>query len=705
MNLLPKKFATSLVCLLLSAISIPTKAQITDTVNTPTPISSEPINAPNKRLKVGVVLSGGGAKGAAHVSVLKAIEAAGIPIDYIVGTSMGAIVGGMYAYGYSTNQLDSLLRNQDWMNLLFNEPDRSRKDFITRENEEQYMVTIPAFRNAKQHLKGGVLSGEAVLNLFKALTPACPDTVDFAKLKIPFACVAVDIVTGKEVNLYKGQLATCIRSSMSIPCVFSPIHYNDKVLVDGGMLNNYPADIAREMGADVIIGVTLDSEEEEANTAEDIVSPLDVISQMMGNITDNKVKDNLKLTDLHINVNTAGYTAASFSAAAIETLLKRGDEAAGKHRNDLIALREKLNLPADSTITPMAGVPVPREAEDVIINSDHGCTLGANLRLDNEELAAVLVGGVYKFNTKFRPAIGAQLRLGRRSHGKLNASFNPMRHWTLEGTYKFSYNETKFYSNGKRALDWDFHEQFARLSFYRTWNFMKVTVAADYAKRNFDHLMSSVTYKLAATELAEASGYDSETNINYYASMRYDNRDSHVFPHRGFNWTARCTYLTDDWSHYRDNSGLSVFELSYEHNVPLAERLTLVPAVWGRFVNTEDMLRMGDQNVIGGTNGVGRYLPQQLPFAGVNYFESVGNKFATVGLTLRGRLGENHYLYGTGNFGCNSNKVKSFLVKDDLYGAALGYGYKTPIGPAELNFNWSNRTEKVGIWASFGYTF
>ncbi|MCQ2207330.1 MAG: patatin-like phospholipase family protein [Paludibacteraceae bacterium] len=712
MNLLHNKYAKPLFCLLLSSLVSPLSAQETDTVKVDTALVATqtvadtiptPVQTTPKRLKVGVVLSGGGAKGAAHVSVLKAIEAAGIPIDYIVGTSMGSIVGGLYAYGYSTNQLDSLFRSQDWMNLLLNEVDRNQKDFITRENAEQYMVTIPAFRNSKRHLKGGVLSGEAVLNLFKALTPECADSMDFSDLKIPFACVAVDIVTGKEIDMYSGQLATCIRSSMSIPCVFSPIHYEDMVLVDGGISNNYPVDIAKMMGADVVIGVTLDSETP-GYTADDIVSPLDVMSQLMNNITDNKVNDNLQITDLHINVNTEGFSSASFSTEAIETLLQRGAEAAYKHRDELVAFREKLNLPADTVIEPMAGKRVPEEAKDVISNFDYGCTLGAGLRLDNEELAAVLVGGVYKFHSKLRPTVGAQLRLGRRSYGKLNASFKPMRHWTLEGTYKFSYNETKFYSEGKRVLDWDFHEQFARLAFFRTWNYMKVTLAADYAKRNFDHLMSSAGYVLAKG-YADATTFDAETNINYYASVRFDNRDTHVFPHKGLNWTARYTFLTDDWTKYHDDNGLSVLELSYEHNVPLLERLTFVPAVWGRFVNTDETLRMGDQNVIGGTYGVGHYLPQQVPFAGVNFFESTGNKFAAFGLTLRGRLGDNHYLYGVGNLGCSSAKIKNFLTKDKLYGAALGYGYKTPIGPAELNFNWSNKTEKVGLWASFGYMF
>lgn len=706
MRLLVRKYISSFFCLLVSALNFPLVAQIHDSANVDKSHLVKTANA-NKsvavgRKKVGVVLSGGGAKGAAHVSVLKAIEDAGIPIDYIVGTSMGSIVGGLYAYGYSTQQLDSLFRSQEWMNLLLNELDRNHRDFKTREISEKYMLTIPAFRNGNKHLKGGVLSGEAVLNLFKALTPDCPDSMSFADLKIPFACVAVDIVTGNEIDMTGGNLATSIRSSMSIPCVFSPIHRDGMVLVDGGISNNYPVDIAKKLGADVIIGVTLDSENGE-NTADDIVTPLDVIGQMMSNITDHKVDDNLKITDLHINVNTEGFSSASFSTDAIETLLKRGKEAGDKHRDDLIAFRNSLGLNKSDLVEPMPGRDVPKEADDVIREFDYGCTLGGGLRIDSEELAAVILGGIYRFHSHLKPSVGAQLRLGSRIYGKTNLTFNPIPHWTVDGTYKFSYNEIKLYSKGKRVLDWDFHEQFARLSFYRTWNMMKITVAADYAKRNYDQLLSSADYVMG-NDFIGAKTYRSETDINYYASARFDNRDARVFPHKGSTWTMRFTYVTNDGSKYDNGDGLPVGELYFEKNVPLSERITMVPALWGRFVFTDQYLKMGDRNMIGGVACLGHYLPQQLPFAGVNHVEAVSNKFAAAGLTCRGRLGDNHFIYGLGNFGCNGNLVKD-LLDDTMFGVAVGYGYKTPVGPAELNFNWSNVTDKVGLWLSFGYMF
>lgn len=662
-----------------------------------------------QRPKVGLVLSGGGAKGTSHVAVLKAIEKAGVPIDVVVGTSMGAIVGGLYSYGYSTNQLDSLVRNQDWMQLLLNEADRNQKDFLTRTRDERFMVTFPAFINKSS--RGGVLSGEAVLNLFEALTPACKDTTDYSKLKIPFACVSFDLVKGEEVVMHRGILAKSIRASMSYPGAFSPVRMDGKVLVDGCMANNYPVDVAKEMGADIIIGVTLDSEDEaDIVAADDITGGADVMWQLLDVITNHKVEENLAQTDVHINVDTRGYSVISFDAAAINELQKRGAAAGEKAYGQLVALRERLGLTADSVVSYNTGRPVPNEAEDVIeAGNDYGCTLGAGFRIDNEELASVLLGGRYKFRLESQPQLSAEFRLGRRSHADLRATIQPFRHWTLLANYIFSYYENRLYSEGERVVDWDYHENFARLSLYRTWRFLKVTASADIEKRKFDHLLSSefISPKLFSTSRDDESnvGYDEEKCINYYVSTRFDNRDSNVFPTKGLTYTFRYTLKTDNGSHYQGQHPLSVLEWNYEHNLPLGGRITLVPAFWGRFISTPKAYRLGDRNVIGGIGTMGHYLPQQMPFAGINHFEIADDKFAALGLTLRGQIAKNHYLFGVANYGYNSKYVSDFFESTPLVGGALGYGYKTPVGPIDFNFNWSNVTKEIGVWLNFGYMF
>ena len=174
-----------------------------------------------QRKKVGLVLSGGGAKGVVHIGVLQVLEKAGIPVDVIVGTSMGSIVGGLYAIGYTADQLDSLVRNQDWMFLLSDKVNRYDLPFGEKEQDGKYLLSVPFDRGKKR--PSGFISGQNVYNLFTDLTIGYHDSLDFMKLPIPFACVAADMFQRKEIVLKDGNLVQAMRASMAIPGVFTPV--------------------------------------------------------------------------------------------------------------------------------------------------------------------------------------------------------------------------------------------------------------------------------------------------------------------------------------------------------------------------------------------------------------------------------------------------------------------------------------------------
>lgn len=227
-----------------------------------------------QRKKVGVVLSGGGAKGVAHIKALKVIEEAGIPIDYIVGTSMGSIVGGLYAIGYTPEQLDSMVRKQDWTFLLSDRIKRSAMSLTERERSAKYIVSLPFTKNPKAAMSGGIIKGQNLANLFSDLTMGYHDSINFNKLPIPFACVSANVVNGDQIIFHDGVLSTAMRASMAIPGVFTPVRKDSMVLVDGGIVNNYPADVAKAMGADIIIGVDVQNALKSAdklNSAPDIL--------------------------------------------------------------------------------------------------------------------------------------------------------------------------------------------------------------------------------------------------------------------------------------------------------------------------------------------------------------------------------------------------------------------------------------------------
>lgn len=296
------------------------------------------------RPKVAVVLSGGGAKGTAHIGALKVIEEAGIPIDYVVGTSMGAIVGGLYSIGYTPQQLDSMVNAQNWKFLLSDAPNPKDVLLDDRLKSERYVLSIPFSLKSANISDAGIIKGRNLARLFSTLTDGYQDSVNFNRLPIPFACVSENLVDGSEVVFHEGILATAMRSSMSIPGVFVPVDLNGMVLVDGGMVNNYPVDVALGMGADYIIGVDVQSP---LLKASGLKSLKDIFGQIINLQGERKYRENLRKTDVLIKVDVSGYSAASFTKEAIDTLIVRGERAAIDSWDGLLALKKKLGLADD----------------------------------------------------------------------------------------------------------------------------------------------------------------------------------------------------------------------------------------------------------------------------------------------------------------------------------------------------------------------
>lgn len=201
------------------------------------------------RPKIGLVLSGGGAKGVAHIGVLKVLEEAEIPIDYICGTSMGAIIGGLYSIGYHAEELDSMVRSQDWIFLLTDQIARPYQSFNSKYEKEHFLIKVPLGNNKKISTPSGIVKGQGILNKFTSLTIGYHQLDSFADLPIPFACVAGDLTSGKEIVIKKGNLPLAMRTSMAVPGVFQPVYRDGMVLVDGGIFNNFPVDVAKEMGS------------------------------------------------------------------------------------------------------------------------------------------------------------------------------------------------------------------------------------------------------------------------------------------------------------------------------------------------------------------------------------------------------------------------------------------------------------------------
>lgn len=311
-----------------------------------------------ERKKVAVVLSGGGAKGMAHIGVLKVLEKAGIPIDIVCGTSIGSIVGGLYSIGYNAHSLDSMVRAQDWSYVITDKEDLRRQSLSDRKKQNTYFFTTGMTIGKRDLNAGGIIKGKNLAELFQQLCMGYTDSLDFSRdLLIPFACVATNIMDNSEVVFHSGRLPQAMRSSMAIPAAFSPVRIGDMVLVDGGLKNNYPVDVAREMGADIVIGITLSGK---PKTAEDIGGTMSIVGQIIDVNCVNKYAENKAITDLYMNVDPHGFSTASFTATAIDSLIRYGEEEAMRHWDDIIALKKRIGI--DDTFRPTIYHPLRPQA-------------------------------------------------------------------------------------------------------------------------------------------------------------------------------------------------------------------------------------------------------------------------------------------------------------------------------------------------------
>lgn len=272
--------------------------------------------------KVGLVLSGGGAKGLAHIGALKVIEEAGVKIDYVGGTSMGAIIGGLYAAGYSANQLDSIFRNTDLTELIQDNVPRGSKTFYEKDDAERYALTLP-FDNFKVSFPAGISTGQDIYNQFVQLLYHVKDVRDFKELPIPFVCIATNIETGEPVLLDNGYLPEAIMASGTLPSLFEPTQIDDKVLIDGGVVNNYPINQVRNLGADVIIGV--DVQHGLANR-ESLASATDILLQINNYRTVRDMVKKRQQTDIYIKPTIDAYSVIDFDKT--NEIIESGSEAA-----------------------------------------------------------------------------------------------------------------------------------------------------------------------------------------------------------------------------------------------------------------------------------------------------------------------------------------------------------------------------------------
>ena len=294
------------------------------------PQASDSSAATKKRLKIGVALEGGGALGLAHIGVLQWFEDHHIPVDYVAGTSMGGLVGGLYATGKSPAELKAIVEKQDWDTIIAGETSYRDLSFRRKEDEEAFPNRLDFGLEKGFSLPSGLNSGQGVSLLIDRETLAYPRNGSFDDLPIPFRCVATNLVTGKAVVFDHGPLALAMRATMSIPGVFAPVRDGNNIYVDGGLLGNLPTDAVRAMGADVVIAVHL--EVAPSNPAE-IQSLFSVLGRSVDVVIHQNEIRGLAGADLVVNVDLKAFSSLAYDQAG--TIIDRGSQAAADKSNIL----------------------------------------------------------------------------------------------------------------------------------------------------------------------------------------------------------------------------------------------------------------------------------------------------------------------------------------------------------------------------------
>ncbi len=277
------------------------------------PLPAQVSEAPPRRPKIGLALGGGGARGTAHIGVIRMLEQLHIPIDYVAGTSMGSIIGGLYSCGYTPDDMEKLIGSIHWDTLFQDAPERKDQSFRQKEDDFEHLIPFEFGINLKKGglvLPPGLIAGSKLGFVLENATLPCSSVTNFDQLRIPFRAVATDIQTGQPYVMSSGNLARVIRASMAIPAIFTPVEIDGHMLVDGGESENLPVQTVRAMGADIVIAVNVGSSG--AATAE---KPQNV-GAMIGRLIDLPLQQNTmasaKLATLVITPDLEGYTSADF---------------------------------------------------------------------------------------------------------------------------------------------------------------------------------------------------------------------------------------------------------------------------------------------------------------------------------------------------------------------------------------------------------
>lgn len=655
------------------------------------------------RKKVAVVLSGGGALGAIHVGALKVIEEAGIPVDMVVGTSMGSIVGALYSVGYNSNDIATMFRTMDWVDLFLDRNAQNRLTLSERDDQNTYIYERDFYVGGnKDPRPGGVIRGTNVERVFGYYLKGYTDSINFLRdLPRQFACVATDLVSDEQVVLTDGYLVKSIRSSMSIPGVFTPVRMGDMVLVDGGAKNNFAADVARQLGADIVIGVRFDGV---INPNKQFRSLMDVMERSAGSDVSRRSKENEKYCDLLIKVPVTGYSSGSFTRKALDSLMQRGEDATRAKLDSLMLLKtqagadyEHKAISHPREITTIVDIEDDNERGLLDLRKNNTVVASIGARYDNEDIVAFQLNGHYYMGGKLNKDLDVTLRLGLRSMLRLGFDMEPWKFKKMGLGYEIWYKYNDLYTRGHRSANMSVIYQKANVKLFSldAMNF-DCELGVGWEHYHF--------FKGLWNEHNEMTFNPNEHYFNYHLRLRYNNEDNRYFTRRGIRTEAQLGYYTDNLAQWKGHSGFTSLMAMWQMTFAITQTTHIRPRLQTRMVFGDD-IPVTAFNVIGGPT-YGKYFPQQLPLEGFGHSEFFDSKFLSASVRLQQRITGRHYAMLDASVAEHNDKLGDIFDRKPIWGAQLSYFYNTGfVGPLGCSIGWSSHTHRVHFYVSLGLEF
>ena len=718
-----------------------------------------------KEPKVGLVLSGGGAKGFAHIGALKVIDSLGIKIDYVAGTSMGAIIGSLYATGYSGKELEALFNTVDFNELINDEFPRSSKPFYERENAEKYAVSLP-FDNFKINLPSGLSRGQNVYNLLYQLMLPVNEIRDFKDLPIPFFCIATNIDTGESIVMDKGRLAEAVTASGALPSLFQPVTIGDTILLDGGVTNNFPVEELRAKGMDIIIGVDV---QDVLKDRASLKSAPEILVQINNFRTIEAMKTKASLTDIYIKPDITNFSVVSFdegrdiiangadaARANLQQLLKVKSQQISQPNGPSIELTDSLRINSISINSSNkysrsyllgklkfknnANISYTdfKEGINNLIatnnfetfryyletNDDSSYNLKGDLRA--AETSTFLRLGVH-YDALYKSALLANLTkrglLFKNDIASLDLILgaNPRYNFDYfidKGFYisigvKSRFNQFNKNVNALLVLEEDdpllsgLNKVDVELTDFTNQLYLQTIFRKDFSlKAGVEHKRLKVTSEtLIDPNQDDEFTFENTDYFSLFGNLVFDNYDNKYFPKTGFYFNGDFHLFFNAYGYNSNFDEFSIAKADLGYAFRLSNKVSLKTESSGGF-------KIGDNSTTTLDFGLGGYAYNFInnfqSFYGYDYLALSGDSFVKATFTMDYEIFKKHHVLLAANYANLDNglfETGDFLSSPNFSGYAIGYSLETFLGPLEAKYSYSPETGKSQWFFNLGFWF